>query len=341
VDHTPDIRLPPATPTPPDAFLRAILDNPDDDSVRLVYADWLEERGGVRAEFIRVQVELARGSGDARRRRQLRRRDRELLEQHHREWAGPLLAGLVEEAYPELRVLGGRLIWNRERVWKWMFRRGLVEAVALEALQFLDSADALFRAHPLREARLVGAWSAVEPVEKLTALPQLRRLSALRLTPTMSYGISEFSPGYTRAMGDTGAQLLAGCPHLGGLRSLSLANHDIGEAGAQALAASPHLAGLKELDLSRNHVGVAGAAALTASPHLTGLVRLNLAQNNLDLDTKRLLRSRFGVGVSFRAGKPLDPFCDIIAGHLGDREPRPEPPHWRDPEELGGLTHDV
>jgi hypothetical protein len=122
---------------------------------------------------------------------------------------------------------------------------------------------------------------------------------------------------------------------------LSLASHDIGEAGARALAASPHLAGLKELDMSRNHVGAAGAAALTASPRLTGLVRLNLAQNRLGHDTKRLLRARFGAGVSFRAGESPDPFCAIIAAHLGDREPRPEPPRWRDPEELGGLTHDV
>src|SRR5687767_12335037 len=42
------------------AFLRAICDRPDDDLPRLIYADWLEEHGQVeRAEFIRVQVELA------------------------------------------------------------------------------------------------------------------------------------------------------------------------------------------------------------------------------------------------------------------------------------------
>ena len=41
-------------------FLRAILDDPDDDGVRLVYADWLDEHGQPeRAEFIRVQCELA------------------------------------------------------------------------------------------------------------------------------------------------------------------------------------------------------------------------------------------------------------------------------------------
>jgi uncharacterized protein (TIGR02996 family) len=42
-----------------EAFLQAILDVPDDDSPRLVYADWLEEQGQMdKAEFIRVQCEL-------------------------------------------------------------------------------------------------------------------------------------------------------------------------------------------------------------------------------------------------------------------------------------------
>lgn len=39
-----------------DKFLRTIRENPDDDTARLVYADWLQERGEEdRAEFIRVQ----------------------------------------------------------------------------------------------------------------------------------------------------------------------------------------------------------------------------------------------------------------------------------------------
>jgi uncharacterized protein (TIGR02996 family) len=41
-----------------DVFLRAISAAPDDITVRLVYADWLEERGDPRAEFIRLQVRL-------------------------------------------------------------------------------------------------------------------------------------------------------------------------------------------------------------------------------------------------------------------------------------------
>jgi uncharacterized protein (TIGR02996 family) len=44
-----------------EAFLRAIFDAPDDDTPRLVYADFLEENGEPeRAELIRVQCELSR-----------------------------------------------------------------------------------------------------------------------------------------------------------------------------------------------------------------------------------------------------------------------------------------
>jgi uncharacterized protein (TIGR02996 family) len=42
------------------AFLRAILANPTDDGTRLVYADWLEERGDSSGEFLRIQTALTR-----------------------------------------------------------------------------------------------------------------------------------------------------------------------------------------------------------------------------------------------------------------------------------------
>lgn len=46
--------------TDEDAFLRKLLDNPADDVVRLVYADWLEERDeAAKAEFLRLEAEIA------------------------------------------------------------------------------------------------------------------------------------------------------------------------------------------------------------------------------------------------------------------------------------------
>jgi uncharacterized protein (TIGR02996 family) len=42
------------------AFLRAILAKPDDPVNRLRYADWLEERGDPRGQFLRMDPELER-----------------------------------------------------------------------------------------------------------------------------------------------------------------------------------------------------------------------------------------------------------------------------------------
>jgi len=50
------------------AFIRSILDYPEDFTVWLAYADWLDERGDPRAEFLRLMVDHRRapaGSAEA------------------------------------------------------------------------------------------------------------------------------------------------------------------------------------------------------------------------------------------------------------------------------------
>jgi uncharacterized protein (TIGR02996 family) len=59
--HRPHFRCYAECVTDHDALLRAICDCPDDDTPRLIYADFLEETGDAdRAAFVRAQVELAR-----------------------------------------------------------------------------------------------------------------------------------------------------------------------------------------------------------------------------------------------------------------------------------------
>ncbi|MEK6238655.1 MAG: TIGR02996 domain-containing protein [Planctomycetales bacterium] len=43
-----------------DRFLREIGEDPQDDSARLVYADWLEERGSRKADYLRLELQLRR-----------------------------------------------------------------------------------------------------------------------------------------------------------------------------------------------------------------------------------------------------------------------------------------
>jgi uncharacterized protein (TIGR02996 family) len=67
-------------------FLRSIARD-DNDAGRLVLADWLEEHGDRdRADFVRVQCELATSGIPEDRRRTLRVRERELLDAHRQTW---------------------------------------------------------------------------------------------------------------------------------------------------------------------------------------------------------------------------------------------------------------
>ena len=65
-----------------DAFLQAIIECPDDDAPRLIYADWLDERGDPRGEFIRVQCALAGMDEYDPRRWDLERRQWTILDAH-------------------------------------------------------------------------------------------------------------------------------------------------------------------------------------------------------------------------------------------------------------------
>ncbi len=267
------------------AFLQAVLDEPDDDAPRLIYADWLEEHGDPRGEFIRVQCALTRLPLGVPARRELKARERHLEAAHRRAWLGPLY----------------RLAYL------WGFRRGFAEEVAVRAQDFLADADTFFAATPVRLVRLVNAGRCVAD---LASCAHLRRLSALHLTD------NQIGPAGARLLAesahldrlitlrlgnngiaDEGAAALADSPHLERLTTLNLAGNGIGPAGARALAASPYLAGLTGLDLSGNAIGAAGVQALTGSVYLTRLTTLRLSpRGRLSTRQKELLRERFGAG---------------------------------------------
>jgi uncharacterized protein (TIGR02996 family) len=87
------------------SFQQAILENPHDDVLRLQYADWLEEQGDPRGEFVRLQVVLPRLAEDDPRLVALKEREQQLLAGHGLEWldllellGGPSTGGSSFEA---------------------------------------------------------------------------------------------------------------------------------------------------------------------------------------------------------------------------------------------------
>src|SRR5262245_36299100 len=244
--------------TTEDAFLQAIIDAPDDDTPRLIYADWLEDHGHPeRSVFIRVQCELAKEPDERRRPAGLLAKEQALLKEHEGAWVTPLLrpfTGMVSH---------------------WTFRRGFIEAVIVEARGLVLHADSLFRLTPIRD---LGIYLARSRMGAVASLPYLARLSALRVN--------------INALGDEGVAILASSPYLGGLTSLELSRNDIGDAGVQALSACPCLSRVTRLDLSHNSIGDAGACTLARSlPHLQ---KLTLYWNRINEPGRTILREQFG-----------------------------------------------
>jgi uncharacterized protein (TIGR02996 family) len=287
------------------AFLEAICAAPDDDTPRLVYADWLEEHGDRdRAEFIRVQIELARRGECDPSATPLREREYQLLARHEREWLAHLAPW--------------RATWLRNRA---EFRRGFVEEVEVCPRKFLRRPDRLFASRPIRWLGL-REWVNDTQCARLARLPLLLRLRWLSFSlgrGVMTTGLGRLlaSPYLANLEGlvidipsaretDWGIgsirpeqlRRLAESPHLGRLRHLSFIDQGIEDEAAEILASSRAFPALTHLDLRGDGLTDRGAAALAASPHLERLRWLGLEGSGLTAAGRALLRERFGERVS-------------------------------------------
>lgn len=73
-----------------DALESALVENPDDLATHYAYADFLQEQGDPRGEFIQLQLALEDPQRSETERRRLQARANELLREHEREWLGLL-----------------------------------------------------------------------------------------------------------------------------------------------------------------------------------------------------------------------------------------------------------
>jgi uncharacterized protein (TIGR02996 family) len=243
------------------AFLRAIADRPDDDLPRLVYADWLDEHGEpARAEFIRVQCELARLRRDDPRVAELRRREDELLAAHEADWRPGPFDGLT---------LGS-------------FLRGFIRELTVTRFEaFPAGIEKIAPVHPIAYLRI----DRMRPAE-------FRRLA--QAEPLSTVGVQDVSGG---TISNAAVRAFVLSPYLGNLWALYLNGSPVGDVGAQSIADAPTLAGLRTLSFRNCRLTDTGAEALAASVHLTGLTRLYVSGNRIGDEGLALLRARFGAAV--------------------------------------------
>jgi uncharacterized protein (TIGR02996 family) len=200
------------------ALLAAILAHPDEDTPRLMYADWLDEHGQPeRAEFIRIQCapdadEVAED------------RAYELEERNRAKW----LAGLPQ--FPGAR---------------WEFRRGFPEYLDVPAELFLERYDSFARVPWLRFLSLHDLFSS--QVRDLANREWGPRWVELELQAHRLVGIGGASHDGTVAVA-----AIANCPQVKQLRQLQLSLFAMTPNALFALATSPHLDGLKTLQIDGN-----------------------------------------------------------------------------------------
>jgi uncharacterized protein (TIGR02996 family) len=242
--------------------LEAILQDPDDDTPRLIFADWLEEQGdpcGVaRAEFIRVQCALADRHLAVRRRATLEARQQQFLEQYGREWTRPV----------------------RNLVRTCAFHRGFLDDVSMWARRFLTHAGQLFRRAPVQHVRL---WREINPkAGRRFSMPALAESEHLERLRSLDLRDNRLESRDVRAF--------VVSEHLSSLTSLNLADNRIGDSGIRALAQAPLLAQLTHLDLRHNDFGAMGVRALAQALH-----QLTLRPEGLPLQTLDLRGNKLGV----------------------------------------------
>lgn len=113
------------------AFLQAIIAEPNRDDLRLIFADWIEERGDTdRAEFIRLQCARMPYTIPG-------QRETDLLVRHKNEWAQPIL-----QIFPD---------FNPQHI---HFERGFPCLIGLHRVEDLKKLAAIVKVAPIEDLDL-------------------------------------------------------------------------------------------------------------------------------------------------------------------------------------------
>ena len=293
-------------------LLRDAKLHPDDDALRLILADWLEEHGQPEhAEFVRLQLR-ERDPVDA-------ARMDALWSAHAAGWLGVLVQeeikitpkrGLLEVAGPANRFfthhLGrlGRLgrLKDHESL-AWIEKLTMLEMTPARLKKLAESphwgvsASLRLRGNARRGGdglipREFWGDSSEDwtPLSQLPGADQLRHLSLVDCQLGAS-GIAALAEANLSALtrlemsnaslGDVGVERFVQRTNAMSLHSLAMTRCRIAARGITALANWPGLGEVRSLNLNFSYPGTEGVAALAASPHRSSLEELHLSTSNL------------------------------------------------------------
>lgn len=272
-------------------LLRAVIEQPEQELPRLVFADWLEEQGGkeadARARYIRVQVEAERFPVGSAHRLELNRQAGELRDLFRDEW----------DRDPPVGYTGQTVVVRR---------RGFIDEIRTGIHTLLSFGDRMFAIAPIRILRIIdGPTVSAAPEDwlELGERPWLSRLRELQIGPYLT-GWTELrrtdSANPVDGVGPVSGSALGffTSRHLKNLIRLEFNRNavdtDFVRRLLETVRNSVLINSLRELDLCENAIDDAGAAYLSATSITDRLLKLELAGNRISQEGARLLRSRYG-----------------------------------------------
>ena len=287
------------------AFLAAVKADPDDDTAKLVLADWLQEQDHeadrARGEYLRGAVRYHRmNMADPARSDLLARLDG-LWQQHHGEWLGPL---------PQA---GFRFWGHASRSWlltpgidgAQLVSRRATNVAATEAYAWVggltfdrltDPQFGEFLSGPLSDSLIALAFdgchvgpAAFADLAESPKAGSLKSLEVIRAQgPATAFGRSRSFAGLrtlrlqNAEVGDAGVKALCDSPHLNELRSLTVSNDSLSIHSARAFVEGTGLPALTDLDIGgTNRIGPDGTLILVSNPRTGRLRKLNLWSNGI------------------------------------------------------------
>lgn len=271
------------SPYPPgwEPFLDAIRADVDDDTPRLVFADWLQENGDEeRGELIRLQCTLQRAPGSDPDNAERNRRIEVLFHANWDRWT---------RGFPP---------WVRRDRFSHSFIRGFIAEVSMTAARFAKDGEAVTRLtalstvnfsstnvdvlrSPLLE-RIGGLYLGPVDSARVDALGSNPHLSAIRY---LHIGTRSDSGGSRpkHSVNRTALGRLFANPSLVGLRQFLLKGPPHGDVVASGLAAGRFTA-LKQLDLVTSRLSAEGLKAVVRSASAGSLRGLYIAGNPIGDD---------------------------------------------------------
>ncbi|HJZ54541.1 MAG TPA: TIGR02996 domain-containing protein [Gemmataceae bacterium] len=299
------------------ALIAAIIEHPEEDTPRLAFADWLDERGDAYfadwAALIRSQVEAARTERFSPRWVELVRDQQALFTKRKKEWD---------------------INWDC-RLGRCPFRRGFREGVALELKDFASRAPMAFDANPVRALRLfdLAAARRRSAFPDVIEFPGLERVETLDVANNPAAAVRELldlaSPRLPRlrALGVGRSHLIAGevgdllaNPAFGRLDALDLHENPLFlESRPESLFHAPALARVRWLDLSDTGLTAAALSVLAHAPRTTGLRVLRIGRNRYDPAAPSLDPPGIEVLANGPAFRGIE-YLDLTGQPLGPRE---------------------